>query len=273
MRHQEILLTAATLLSVILSQSSAMAAPPLISSQHIVRSNNIILMEGDIIGPAKSYHQYVIGPESQDTLRDISIEFARNGQISSASQSYGPNPVWESRLVPDDIGLMSRSVVAVQTNNEQDVSQLISAYKTDERGRIVKVTEVEAGDKTIGITNQYYFYTPDDLVRFYVAVGHNPGFGVYLYRPDGRLEKVIKNDNDSVSSFTDDGKDLSSMTKTPHVTYITECQKWDNSGNCVQSEKQEIISFDYQGETKSITSRFMLQQDILYYPPHRATAP
>lgn len=65
----------------------------------------------------------------------------------------------------DDIGWMSRSVVAVQTGHEQDISQLISAYKTDERGRIVKVTEVEAGDNTIGITNQYYFYTPDDQVR------------------------------------------------------------------------------------------------------------
>ncbi len=273
MRPPETLLAAATLLAVVLLPSGAIAAPPIIGNSHIMRSNNIILMEGDIVGPAKSYHQYVIGPESQDTLRDISIEFARSGQIEAAGQSYGPNPVWESRLMLDDIGWISRSVVAVQTGHEQDVSQLISAYKTDERGRIVKVTEVEAGDNTIGITNQYYFYTPDDQVRFYVAVGRNPGFGMYLYRPDRRLEKVVKNDNDTLSTFTDNGKDLSSTTKTPHVTYITECQKWDNSGNCILSEKQEIISFDYQGELKSITSRFMLQQDILYYPPHRSAHP
>lgn len=98
MRPPETLLAAATLLAVVLLPSGAIAAPPIIGNSHIVRSNNIILMEGDIVGPAKSYHQYVIGPESQDTLRDISIEFARNGQIEAAGHATAPTLVWESRF-------------------------------------------------------------------------------------------------------------------------------------------------------------------------------
>ncbi len=236
---------------------------------NIAKSNNIILMEGDLIGPVKAFRQYVIGPESERYVRDVNVDFDQHGQIISAVQSYGPNPVWESQLHPDNIvaGWVSRSAVAVKTRDGTKVTQFVSAYKTDKAGRIVKVSNVEAQPGAISVTNRYYFYTPDQRVRFYLSLGGRPGFGLYLYEKDGRLTKVIKNDNVSYSTFTQDGKDLSTTTKTPYITYSSLCQQWDPGGNCTLVEKQEKLYFRGNGgEEKTQVTTLWQRQNISYYP-------
>lgn len=251
-----------------LSPVMAYALPPGGLPPAIVKSNNIILMEGDLVGAVKSFRQYVIGPESERYVRDVSVDFDQRGQIRGARQSYGPNPVWESQLAIDDVitGWINRSAIAVRTAGGQKVTQLINVYKTDKTGRIVKVSNVEAQPGSIGVTNRYYFYTPDQQVRFYLAWGSNPGFGMYLYDKDGRLYKVIKHDNISYSTFTGEGKDLSTRTKTPYVTYSSLCQQWDRTGNCTLVEKQEQYHIRQQGEEKTQVMTLWQRQNISYYP-------
>lgn len=247
----------------------AYALSPASVPSNIVKSNNIILMEGDLIGAVKTFRQYVVGPESERYVRDVNVDFDQRGQILSAVQSYGPNPVWESQLRPDDIvsGWVSRSAIAVRTREEQKITQLVSAYKTDKTGRIVKVSNVEALPGAINVTNRYYFYTPDQRVRFYLSLGSRPGFGIYLYTEDGRLTKIVKNDNVSYSTFTADGKDLSTITRTPYITYSSLCQQWDPGGNCTLVEKQEKIHFrGSDGEEKTQVTTLWQRQNIRYYP-------
>ncbi|MGR3754932.1 hypothetical protein [Edwardsiella anguillarum] len=178
-----------------------------------------------MLGAVRNAQQEVIQSEG-GLERDLRITFDEHGQISAAWQGYGPNPLWQSQLDRDGWGgWISRSVVALQMGQTQSLSQQVCVYKRDGAGRITKATQVEAGNGTLGITRQYYVYTPDGRVRFYLSLGQSPGYGLYFYRPDGRLRLVIRHNGLSSSRFTADGRDLGGLAQTPFITYLMTCQR------------------------------------------------
>ncbi|EOV0900622.1 hypothetical protein ACOGYQ_000907 [Edwardsiella piscicida] len=252
---------------ILLLPPQILAATPDPRAEARVRSNNIILLEGDLLGTVRDVQQEVIQSEG-GLERDLRITFDEHGQISAAWQGYGPNPLWQSQLDRDGWGgWISRSVVALQMGKTQSLSQQVCVYKRDAAGRITKATQVEAGNGTLGITRQYYVYTPDGRVRFYLSLGQSPGYGLYFYRPDGRLRLVIRHNGLSSSRFTADGRDLGGLTQTPFITYLMTCQRWDSAGNCRLIAKQEQVHAVVQGEERTLSTRYLLRQTLRYRAP------
>ena len=234
----------------------------------LAQSNSIILLEGDLLGPVSEVRQRVIQAE-QPLIRDLHISFDAQGQIVRAEQQVGPNPLWQSLLQRDDWGgWISRSLVALQLGETLSLEQQVCVYKSDARGRITRATRVETGVGFIGITRYYYVYTPDGRVRFYLALGKSPGYGLYVYRSDGRLRQVIRHDSLTLATFTRAGHDLSSRTETAQVTDQMTCLSWNPRGNCSQMEKQEQIHASAtNGQPQTVTTRYLLHQTIRYRTP------